>query len=359
MMMSYKIPLYLDNLVFSLQKTGGGSIYWESIVKAALLDTSFDVTIFERKDSRQNEVRNKMSLASAKRIIQSELPLRVDEFKKLDIPEDGLLHSSYFRVPKSSNIKNVCTVHDFICMNQYQGLLKAVSFYQIKKAALKASGIICISESTRRDLLNYIPEANSKQIEIIHQGYDDSSYIYDPNLKRENAVCFIGNRKSAYKNFELAVKAVAKVPQVELRIIGASLNDDERNLLDEMIPGRFTNYVYPSASEVSNIFNRSIALLYLSEYEGFGIPVLESMASGLPVIGLNISSIPEVAGDAALLLKESNVDDVVDSINSLLSESCLFKQKVSQGLKRVLDFSWSKTAAKTLDYYKYIYGSNY
>ena len=89
MMTSYKIPLYLDNLVFSLQKTGGGSIYWESIVKAALLDTSFDVTIFERKDSRQNEVRNKMSLEGAKRIIQSESPLRIDEFKKLDIPEDG------------------------------------------------------------------------------------------------------------------------------------------------------------------------------------------------------------------------------------------------------------------------------
>ena len=144
----------------------------------------------------------------------------------------------------------------------------------------------------------------------------------------------------------------SKLNDVELHIIGAPLNDNEVHLLTEYLPGRFVSHVYPESSEVSRLYNSSAALLYLSEYEGFGLPLLEAMASGCPVIAQNKSSIPEVAGDSCILLDKVSPSIIAHHIESLCSFDYDFNALVESGLNRVRNYSWDQTAESTFAFYK-------
>lgn len=344
-----KIPLTLDNMVFSLQKTGGGSVYWQNLSASCLADGRFDVSFVEREDACANSNRQAMDLGSASFYADRGLPLRVDEVRSVSECSKGIFHSSFYRYANAPNVINITTVHDFICVKQYSGLLKWFSFWQIKRAVLHSDAIICISESTKHDLLEYVPEAAKCMITVIPQGFS-SVYSYK-RRDRKNRAVFIGARNVAYKNFKKAAESVRLVDGLGLAIIGAPLSSDEKAYLDEILPGRYVSYEYPSPSEVCDIFRESLALLYLSEYEGFGIPPLEAMSSGLPVIALRASSIPEVVGDAAVLLEKADPSSVAATLRSLGEQGDFFDERVAQGLSRAKEYSWEKTSKRTRDFY--------
>lgn len=350
--MNASIAIDFDNLVFSLQKTGGGSIYWANLISRAVNSGMFDITFHDRSDSRFNLQRKSIenSIESC-RCIYSKLPLRIDEVSRVRVNRDCIFHSSYFRTTPNKDAINVVTIHDFICMKYFSGFVKHFQLNQMKVAVNHADAVICISESTKKDLLRYIPSSKNKKIEIIPQGYDTTSYRYD-DVERYKRVVFVGNRSVSYKNFGLAIESVSKLNDVELHIIGSPLNDNEVHLLNEYLPGRFVSHVYPESSEVSRLYNSSAALLYLSEYEGFGLPLLEAMASGCPVIAQNKSSIPEVAGDSCILLDKISPTIIAEQIQSLCSFGSEFHSLVESGLNRVHKFSWDQTAESTFNFYK-------
>lgn len=349
-----QIRLVLDNIVFSLQKTGGGSVYWANLEQSCVDDERFDVAIIEREDAAANLSRQSMDIGKQLIVDAGHIPLRLDEVRSVPSEVHGLFHSSFYRFGKGRSCINVTTVHDFICMKQYSGLLKWFSFWQIARAVKHSKAVICITESTKQDLLHYLPSAKEKLIEVIHQGFDNRVYTYEP-CERLNQVVFIGARKVGYKNFKAAVESVSLLPHTRLIIIGSPLSSEEEAMLSEALPGRFEATGFLPASDICNIFRSSIALLYLSEYEGFGVPPLEAMASGLPVIALNRSSIPEVVGDAAILLENANPEAVAKRISELLVDKDLFRNLVSKGLDRASLFSWERTADKTKEFYRRVW----
>ena len=95
--------------------------------------------------------------------------------------------------------------------------------------------------------------------------------------------------------------------------------------------------------------------MLISFYEGFGIPILEAMECGTPVITSNISSMPEVAGDAALLVNPHNIKEIAEKMNNIANSEILRKQLIENGFKRVKEFSWERTARETLKVYNEIY----
>ena len=351
-----KINLMLDNIVFSLQKMGGGSLYWKAITEAASNNNRFNVSFVEREDALGNEVRKEMTI-DAPRMADGCRNLRIDEIMPVKVNEPTLFHSSFFRYAVGNECKNITTVHDFICMHQYSGFLKAFSLWQIKRAVHHSDAIICISESTKKDLMRFIPEAANTPIEVIPQGFN-SEYSFSQR-ERLNQAVFIGNRAVKYKNFKRAVEAVNRVPRMKLVIIGAPLTADEEKLLDSLLPGRYVSRVFPSSHEVCDIFNQSKALLYLSEYEGFGIPPLEAMASGLPVIALNKSSIPEVTGNAAILLDAADPDVIATCLAELSKSADLFKHFVACGIERAKGFSWQRTSSCTMRMYEKVWNDSF
>ncbi|MDB9523019.1 glycosyltransferase family 1 protein, partial [Dolichospermum circinale CS-1225] len=113
---------------------------------------------------------------------------------------------------------------------------------------------------------------------------------------------------------------------------------------------KFLNYV--PYDELPIIINQAIALVFPTLWEGFGLPVLEAMACGTPVITSNISSLPEVAGDAAILINPYHIEEITAAMKMIINDSETRKQLSEQGLKRVNQFSWEKTGLATVEILK-------
>ena len=341
--------LVMDNIVYSLQRAGGGSVYWSNLQSRLIEDPTLDVEIIERTDAVNNIIRAKQGHACSTNGVNHDLPLRIDEIRKVPVSGKCLFHSSDYRLGVGRGCINITTVYDFICKKYYSGITQHFSIWQISRAVRHSQGLICISESTKRDLLEYIPSAASIPTTVICLGFD-STYTYR-SVARLKQVAFIGSRGSSYKNFQIAVDSVALVPDLELVIIGSPLTHEEEMMLQARIPGRYKSVVFPSSNEICGLFNESVALLYLSEYEGFGLPVLEAMASGLPVIALNTSSIPEVGGNAAKLLDEPAPEEIACIIKDLMDNDAGFELTVKEGLAQAALFSWDRTARETRMFY--------
>lgn len=130
---------------------------------------------------------------------------------------------------------------------------------------------------------------------------------------------------------------------------GGVLNNDEITLLEHNIPGRYEWLGRLTDEELNLQYNKAYCLIYPSSYEGFGIPIIEAMRAGCPVIAINNSSIPEVAGDAAILIEYAEAELVVEAVQSLHTD---YNKLRLAGLSQASHFSWDKCYSATKKIYK-------
>ena len=239
--------------------------------------------------------------------------------------------------------------------------------YAIKKSAGKAQRIIAISNSTRDDLMRFY-NIEPERIRVIYSGVDERfkpadllliSAFKEKKSLPNDFILFLGDLEKR-KNIPLLLEAFSiltkemKIP-VKLVIAGKPskpflefLSIIERKDLKEdiLLPG------YIEEEDLPLLFSSASLFVYPSLYEGFGLPLLEAMACGIPVIASNCSSIPEVTGDAALLLSSFEPYEWAYSMRDLILDRDKKNDFIEKGLKRVKDFSWDKTARKTLAVYE-------
>ncbi len=353
--------LLLDSTIFDLQPDGGISRYWYELVSnLAVRNVDWELTLFADTNTSNKFGRRLLELTKDKphvRVHQygaSQLgrlygPRLSNEFSGL------LWHSSYYRVPSRERLPAVCTVHDFIYERYFSGPYAWLHNWKKGKAILDAREIICVSEATKRELFSFYPHVEDDRCHVIHHGLSAAFRPADgPPARVEFStpyVLFVGSRAS-YKNFQLSVLAVETLPDVELFIVGGGgLSRSEQTLLRTKIPKRHRIFESPSDEVLRTLYQGAIALTYLSRCEGFGFPPLEAMACGCPVIALNASSIPEIAGDAAILLRTANVREVAEAIRSTFTHE-LRAVLVERGIKRAAKFSWDRTVDKTVEIYE-------
>ncbi len=156
----------------------------------------------------------------------------------------------------------------------------------------------------------------------------------------------------AYKKFE---KNSTTPPQ--LVIVGPSTSSRRRNEINRLIDQdpniKILDYI--NDDDIVNIYNCAGFLLYPTLYEGFGLPILEAMSCGVPVVASNLTSIPEIAADAALLIDTTNVDAICEAMIRITTDNSLRQTLIDRGFKRAKDFSWHKTAKRTFDIYMNVY----
>lgn len=289
-----------------------------------------------------------------------------------------LLHSLNSELPLYGNVKTVVTIHDLKYIkyphffNDFPIIKSRYLKYTMKKGAEKANKIIAISHSTKKDIINLLG-IERKKIKVIYEAsnlelYSQKNYNMsnDKILKKYSIkkpyFLYVGEKRP-HKNLEGLIKAFAIFKEKYDRwnsylvLVGKRYPGYKEYITRAKNLGVVENIIFTGFifdEHLKAVYSEAEILLLVSFYEGFGIPILEAMECGTPVITSNISSIPEVAGGAALLVDPHNTQEIVEKINGLMNSKILKKQLVESGLERVKQFSWEVSAKKTLKIYKEI-----
>jgi len=280
------------------------------------------------------------------------------EFLKKVPKETSLLWVPHINIPIFYRKKLLVTVHDIFHIanpDYVKGLhrkLYAKTLY--KSVRNHAEAIICVSEFTKKEFCKLLHH-DKNNIYTIHNGIDPS-WRDIPKMSRLHEkpyLLFVGNVKphKNLKNLLIAYKKVMNNIPHDLVIVGKKegfiTGDNEILKMAEPLGSRvhFTGFV--SDNELKQYYKSADALVFTSFYEGFGLPPLEAMACGCPVISSNAASLPEVCGDAASFVNPYEPDDIADKIRLLTHDQDLRKQLISKGLERINLFSWRKSAKKT------------
>ena len=286
---------------------------------------------------------------------RSLIPLIFERFLnvEINIHEKFIFHSSYNRVTINKNAIQVVTIHDLIHEKYYSGLRRFLHTYQKKKALKLSNHIITISYNTKRDLLKHYPFVAENKISVVYNGVSDDFFC--TNEIHENYILYVGSREN-YKNFHKVVQLLSNINKYKLVIIGSSLTKKDYNYLNYYLEDRWEIQVGISNEKLNILYNKAFALLYPSSYEGFGIPLLESMKTGCPFIAMNNSSIPEVAGEAGILLNELTYR----SLSTAISEIELNRDVIiNKGFIQSKEFSWDKTFNETYFLYEKLINENF
>ena len=274
-----------------------------------------------------------------------------------------LIHPSYYRDPLSlqNSAPLVYTAFDMIHEKWSAQIDPEKSHAALKyRCFVSASAIPCISKSTQNDLISLYPQLEGKTSVIyLAGGFSEENYCAAAprisRLKHLDYFLYVGDRRS-YKNFTRALLAFGSIhseyPRLKLKVVGASLSVDEQDLIDAL--GLEDNLIVLSdvtREQLICLYQESICLVYPSLYEGFGIPILEAMSLAVPVITTATSSIPEVAGDAALYVNPTDIKELRDAMARMLQNPELRSDLSNRGLRRAQLFSWKKTAEQYLELY--------
>lgn len=363
-----RFPVYLDNIIFSLQRAGGISAYWFELIQR-LAHSCDRLAMFESAAASKNLFRKKLAKKVDIRCETDFLPIAVIRYLPLlaRIEAPAVFHSSYYRTSIQKDVANVVTVYDFTYERYRSGARKWSHFLQKKMALNRADGIICISESTKKDLLHFFPELAEKAIQVIHLAVSDEFRILNKTIGVDNNIrdiiskkymVYVGWRED-YKNFDVAVEVTRSISECGLLIIGGgALSIPEIKMLNEKLPDRFW-HLQNVGNEILNIYyNHALCLLYPSSYEGFGMPFIEAMKAGCPVVALNTSSVPEVCGQAGILAEKAIADDFLEKIG-LLEDSSFREKKIKEGIQNAGRFSWENCHLQTRSFYQKVFQKKY
>jgi mannosyltransferase len=329
-----------DGIITSLQGTGGVSVLFSELIKR-MSSTEYKVSIFDDK-LRHNLGGGRECILQSPRFLERYRDAMVST-------EYDIFHSTYYRLPQNGCGKIVTTVHDYTYERYRSNVAKWTHSIQKNRAIKHSDIIICVSESTRRDLIEYSGSSYEDRTVVIHNGVSDE-YSILKNIIVKPQVIFVGSR-SGYKNFKSLVYAISPLKGIDLVCVGGgNFTRKEIQLLEKYLPLRYKHLAYLTNIELNIEYNQSLCLVYPSLYEGFGIPVLEAMRSGCPVVAVNCSSIPEVAGNAALLLENGDPFGIRQAVESLMVAETREKY-ISKGVVQSAQFSWDETYNKTMSVY--------
>jgi glycosyltransferase involved in cell wall biosynthesis len=278
-----------------------------------------------------------------------------------------LVHSLASTAPAWGRFRRVLTVHDLIYARfpeAHPGLRDRGMRMLVPLAARRSTRVIAISQSTRRDLVELLG-LPSERIDVAPQGLGAvrrADALSAPQTRArfglgERRVLLTLSAKRPHKNLLALIGALARIPAERrpLLVLPGYPTWHEAQLrahaaaLGITADVRFEGWL--EEGEVEGLWGVADAFVYPSLYEGFGLPVLEAMARGVPVACADCSSLPEVAGDAALLFDPRSQDAIAQAIERLLGDPSLAAGLRERGVERVREFSWERTARLTLASY--------
>ncbi|MFB9079875.1 glycosyltransferase family 4 protein [Flavobacterium procerum] len=369
------MKIILDSQAFDMQQYGGISRYYTEIfsVLSQQKDIRIEIPLGYTHNVYFNESilhKNKKSVAALWLYLLEKAGLSIrkkikklnrTETKKLLLKQDfdvfvPTYYDSYF-LEDLRNKPFVLTVYDMIheLLPQY---FSDASKMAEKKLFLieKATRIIAVSENTKKDILKFYPHIDESKIDVVYHG---SSIKINENIKNdlpENYILYVGSREN-YKNFDFLVQALKEILQQnpELHLVCAGGKEFSKTEIEFVKSLNLENQIIQKDFDeeaLGSFYKNAKCFVFPSLYEGFGIPVLESMACGCPVVLGNHSSFPEVAGDAGVYFDINDNKDLTVKINELLQNPALQNEYATKGLQQIQKFNWEDAAKECLNVYK-------
>ncbi len=362
-MQNRKVRVLFDHRIFLMQPVGGVSRYFTELIRALHATGSIEPVIFAGFHS-SNLIASLRDLGV--RVTGLRLPFRPYPQRAFSLINNlrlkrfaasvhsDIYHATYYH-PVDTALRRplVMTVHDMIAELHPLPAAVADPTPARKLASAKAAArIICVSHNTKKDLLNLYPRLAGKTTVVYH----GSSFPGDPRPMAPLAspyLLYVGQR-GGYKNAALLYELMRNPLCRELHLVFVGGRAPTPSELTHGLGNRITFISRCSDDDLATWYRHAVALVYPSRYEGFGMPPLEAMQLGCPVLASNTSSLPEVVGDAGLLLDPGQSDDWAAAIVQLVADPTL-RQKLSlAGQSRAREFTWMRCAGQVATIYQEI-----
>lgn len=263
----------------------------------------------------------------------------------------------------------VFTVHDmtnFLFPDWYPARNNAYRSRMIRRGVRYARAIVAVSRSTADDIARLFPNAQSK-VKVVHEGvspiFSPTSPPSPPPLPsgcEGRFLLFVGTlspRKNVARLLEAFHRFTREPRNADIHLVLAGMRgwkcDDVTVSSQELgLEDRVRHVGFTSQEQLAEMYRQALLVCLPSLYEGFGLPVLEAMASGTPVLASNRSSLPEIVADTSSLVDPENVEEIADRMDSLVNDRSLRERLVREGLQRAMDFTWEWAARETLEVYR-------
>ncbi len=378
----------IDARLYGTYGRGIGQYLKQLITELEQLDTHNEYVIFVNnhgwKEYTPNNSQFQKVLANIQLYTFKEqwlLPLLISR-AKIDC-----MHFPHFTVPLCAHTPYIVTIHDMI-IHKFPTEYATKHWYPIyrlkllaykavlKQAVRRATHIITVSQRTHDDVIEYYPTAQ-KKCAVIHEGVDpalmfctedQTAVLKKYNLTSKQYLFYIG---AAYPHKNLHAMITGYMSACEYNntlkqypFIIAGRRDFFHEKTEHWLHTTFPHQTHRvqwigeiSDKERSILYAHAALFLYITEYEGFGLPVLEAMSFGTPVVVSNAGSLPEVAADAALYVEPHDTEKIAHTIVHLLTHPDILSEYSHKGIDRVKAFSWTACAQKTLECYQQILNS--
>jgi glycosyltransferase involved in cell wall biosynthesis len=358
------------------KKHGMDIVAIELIKKLQVLDRVNEYVVFIKDDEDNDVVQETENFRIV--IIKSapypywEQVLLPAELKKYGIE---ILHCTGNTAPLFTTIPTVITLHDIIYLEKFN--LTKGTYYQIfgnfyrrwivPKVVRKAARILTVSNYEQKRIADHF-SLDVNHVITVYNGVGEAFRKIDDvkttgSIKKkyslpDNYVFFLGNTdpKKNVQGVMEALSILRKKNRLTFRLLMLDIDRSYlQNIANKINDPQLLDHIsfcgYVPNNELPSIYSMASIFLYPSLRESFGIPILEAMACGVPVITSNTSSMPEVAGDAALTVDPYNPEAIADALYTLINNPVLKQQLIDLGLQRSKQFSWENNATKTLEIY--------
>jgi glycosyltransferase involved in cell wall biosynthesis len=339
---------------------GGTEIYLRELLSGlAALDQTNEYFVFTNMETGDDLVPQQANFHGRPQAVQAQfrpgrilweqivLPLEASRFR-LDV-----MFNPGFTAPLAALCRNVTTFHDL----QHKRHPEYFRWFDLPfwrlllwASAHRSQKLIAVSQATRADLLRYYSISGTR-VSVIHHGVDTGFFSLDRSRTEPYLLCV--STLHPHKNLERLVRAFARKRRPQRLILAGVRGFHTQEIEDLILSLEFKDRVeitgWLEREALLRLYERAEAFVYPSTFEGFGMPVLEALAAGIPVACSNIPPIQEVAGDAALFFDPLNEDAMAKAIDDILNDQSLRARLAKAGPERARPFTWRRCAEQTLE----------